>query len=94
MTNMPDFAKCLIGGLVLAGSSAIGVLMVRSGHIELVWGTFSVQFATVVAYYFGSSAGSAAKTALLAQSGQPAASAPVAPAPDPTDAMKHLGGAA
>ena len=66
----------ILGGLVVAGFFTLLVLLVRSAVpdtnmdlLNLVVGALIGTFSSVVNYYFGSSAGSAAKTDAMLKNG-------------------------
>jgi hypothetical protein len=61
-----------LGGLITLGFFAVLAVLIVSGKypeaVNLVIGTLLTTFGTVVGYFFGSSKGSADKTAMLANS--------------------------
>ena len=64
-------AQYILAGIVVVGFFAVLVLMIQQGvrdAVMLMIGTLAAAFGGVIGYYYGSSAGSARKDLLLAQS--------------------------
>ncbi len=73
-TKGRDLFQYILGGLIVAGFFVLLYLLVMSevpeknkDLLNLVVGALIGSFATVVGYFYGSSAGSAAKTELLSK---------------------------